>query len=101
MKVLFSSNTLTGIITVPLMIALAKQIGTYPALLAIPAGTTASLAFILVISAPANVIAYAAGYFSIKDMVKAGVLMTLASAVCVTVSVVLFGTFCGIKVFGG
>lgn len=99
MKVLFSSNTLTGIIVVPLMIALSKQLGISSALLAIPAGITSSLSFILVTSAPANVILYAAGYFSIKDMAKAGLIMTIWASAAVTISVVLFGRFCGIDAF--
>jgi sodium-dependent dicarboxylate transporter 2/3/5 len=65
LKVMFSSNTVTGVIMVPLLIALAKNLDLDPALVAIPAGITASLAFILVTSTPTNVIPYAAGYFSI------------------------------------
>jgi len=99
MKVMFSSNTLTGIIVVPLMIALSRQLEISPALLAIPAGITSSLSFILVTSAPANVILYAAGYFSIKDMAKAGLIMTLWASAAVTISVVAFGRFCGIDAF--
>ena len=99
MKVMFSSNTLTGIIVVPLMIALSKQLGISAALLAIPAGITSSLSFILVTSAPANVILYAAGYFSIRDMARAGLIMTLWASVAVTISVVVFGRFCGIDAF--
>ena len=98
MKVLFSSNTLTGVIVVPLMIALSKQLGINATVLAIPAGITASLSFILVTSAPANVILYASGYFSIKDMAKAGLWMTVWASICVTLSIVLFGRFCQIPV---
>ena len=87
------------VIVVPLMIALSKQLGINSALLAIPAGITSSLSFILVTSAPANVIVYASGYFTIRDMVKAGLLMTIWASAAVTVSVVLFGRFCGIVVF--
>ena len=99
MKVFFSSNTVTGVIVVPLLIALSKQVGVDTALLTIPAGITASLAFILVTSAPANVIPYSAGYFSIRDMAKAGLWMTVSSSACVTVSFVLMGRFVGISVF--
>jgi solute carrier family 13 (sodium-dependent dicarboxylate transporter), member 2/3/5 len=96
MKVMFSSNTVTGIIMVPLLIALAKQIDLDPVLLAIPAGITSSLAFILVTSTPTNVIPYSAGYFTIKDMAKAGLWMTLASSLCVTVSIAVMGKLTGI-----
>ena len=100
MKVLFSSNTVTGVIVVPLLIALSKQLGVPPTLLAIPAGITASLAFILVTSAPANVIPYSSGHFSIGDMAKAGAWMTVWASACVTISIAVMGPLVGIRVFG-
>jgi len=96
LKVMFSSNTVTGAIMVPLLIALAASLGLDPKLVAIPAGITASLAFILVTSTPTNVIPYSAGYFSIGDMVKAGLPMTVASSACVTASICVFGRLFGI-----
>ena len=98
-KVVFSSNTATGVIVVPLMIALSKQIGVNAAVLAIPAGITSSLSFILVTSAPANVITYSSGYFSIRDMARAGIWMTVWASICVTVSIALMGSFAGVEVF--
>ena len=95
-KVIFSSNTVTGVIMVPLLIALANNLGLDPVLVAIPAGISCSLAFILVTSSPTNVIPYSAGYFSIQDMAKAGVWMTLASSACVTLSIVVMGKLTGI-----
>ncbi len=91
MKVMFSSNTVTGLIIVPLLIALATTLDINPAILAIPAGITASLAFLLVTSTPTNVIPYSSGYFTIKDMARAGAWMTVASSVCVTISISIFG----------
>lgn len=99
MKVAFSSNTVTGIIMVPLLIALAKNLGINPIIVAIPAGITSSLAFLLVTSTPTNVIPYSAGYFSIKDMAKAGIWMTFASSACVTVSICVIGRLFGIVTF--
>jgi len=96
MKVMFSSNTVTGIIMVPLLIALANNIGIDPVLVALSAGITVSLAFILVTTTPTNVIPYSTGYFSIKDMVKVGVWMTIAAAVCVTISIAVMGKLFGI-----
>ena len=96
MKVMFSSNTVTGAIMVPLLIALATSLGLDPKLVAIPAGITASLAFILVTSTPTNVIPYSAGYFTIGDMVKAGLIMTIVSSACVTASICVVGKLFGI-----
>lgn len=96
MKVMFSSNTVTGIIVVPLLIALARTLGLNPVLLAIPAGITSSLAFILVTSTPTNVIPYAGGYFSIGDMAKAGLWMTVVSSAAVTLSIAVIGPLLGL-----
>ena len=91
LHLLFSSNTVTGSIIMPILIALAQDLGIDPWTIAAPAAFASSLAFILVTESPTNVIPYAAGYFSIRDMAKAGVLMTLLAAVCVTVSIFLAG----------
>jgi len=99
MKVMFSSNTVTGTVIVPLLIALAHSLKLPTPLLAIPAGITASLAFILVTSTPTNVIPYSSGYFSIRDMAKAGLWMTLASSACVTASICIVGRMLRIVVW--
>jgi solute carrier family 13 (sodium-dependent dicarboxylate transporter), member 2/3/5 len=51
-----------------------------------------SLAFILVTSTPTNVIPYSAGYFSILDMAKSGIAMTVASSVIVSLVIYVIGT---------
>jgi len=99
-KVLLSSNTVTGTIIVPLMIALATQVGLDPTVLAVPAGITSSIAFILVTSTPTNVIPYSSGYFSIKDMAKAGIWMTIWASICVTASIIIMGRLFDLYAFG-
>ena len=99
LKVAFSSNTVTGIIIIPLIIALAQDLGLNPWLLAAPAAITSSLAFILVTSTPTNVIPYSSGYFSIKDMAKAGIIMTVVGAVCVTIAIAVMGQITGVYKF--
>ena len=91
----FSSNTVTGTIIIPLLIALATDLGINPWLICAPAAFTSSLAFILVTETPTNVIPYSAGYFSIKDMAKAGIVMTFAAALCVGISILIFGRLIG------
>ena len=93
MHLLFASNTVTATVVLPILIALAGDLGLTPLAIAIPAGFASSLAFILVTESPANVVLYSAGYFSIRDMARAGVWMSLAAAVCVTVSVTVVGSF--------
>ena len=88
LHLLFSSNTVTGTIIMPILIALASDLGLDVWTVAAPAAFTSSLAFILVTESPTNVLPYSAGYFSIRDMAGVGILMTVAAAVCVTVSIV-------------
>lgn len=91
LKIVLSSNTVTGTIIIPIMIALAQSLGLSALAITLPAAITASLAFILVTSTPTNVIPYSAGYFSIKDMAKAGVVMTIVSSVIVATVILVVG----------
>jgi sodium-dependent dicarboxylate transporter 2/3/5 len=86
LHMLFSSNTVTATIIVPILVALAQDLRLDVWSIVAPAAFTSSLAFILVTEGPTTLIPYAAGYFSIKDMAKAGVLMTIAAALCVAAS---------------
>ncbi|MDA1094510.1 MAG: DASS family sodium-coupled anion symporter [Acidobacteria bacterium] len=95
LHLLFSSNTVTGSLIMPILLALAIDLGLDPWTIAAPAAFTSSLAFILVTESPTNVLPYSAGYFSIRDMAKAGIWMTLGAAVCVTVSITILGLFTG------
>ncbi len=95
LHLLFSSNTVTGSLIMPILLALALDLGLDAWTIAAPAAFTSTLAFILVTESPTNVLPYSAGYFSIRDMAKVGVWMTLAAAVCVTASVTVVGLFSG------
>jgi sodium-dependent dicarboxylate transporter 2/3/5 len=87
LHLMFSSNTVTASIIVPILVALAKDLRLEPWAIVAPAAFTSSLAFILVSEGPTTIIPYSSGYFSIKDMARAGVWMTLAAAGCVAVAV--------------
>jgi sodium-dependent dicarboxylate transporter 2/3/5 len=93
LKVFFSSNTVTGVIMVPLVIALSLKLSLDPWLLAGPVAIATSLAFLLVTSSPTNVIPYSSGYFSIRDFLKAGLPLTLAVPFCITAVFLVFGGF--------
>lgn len=93
LKIVFSSNTVTATIIIPIMIALAESLGINPLAMTLPAALTSSLAFILVTSTPTNVIPYSAGYFSIKDMAKAGVVLTIISTIIIATSIYVIGRF--------
>jgi sodium-dependent dicarboxylate transporter 2/3/5 len=93
LHLLFSSNTVTASIIVPILVALASDLRLDVWATVAPAAFTSSLAFILVSEGPTTVIPYASGYFSIKDMARAGIWMTVAAAACVTVAVSLGQAF--------
>jgi len=96
LKIAFSSNTVTATIIIPIMIALAVNIGVAPLTITMPAALTASMAFILVTSSPTNVIPYSAGYFSIRDMAAAGTAMTIVASVIVATTIYFVGGFTGL-----
>ena len=87
LHLLFSSNTVTASIIVPILVALANDLGLNVWATVAPAAFTSSLAFILVSEGPTTIIPYSSGYFSIRDMARAGVAMTVAAAACVALSV--------------
>jgi sodium-dependent dicarboxylate transporter 2/3/5 len=87
LHLLFSSNTVTASIIVPILVALAQDLSLNVWAVVAPAAFTSSLAFILVSEGPTTIIPYSSGYFSIKDMARAGIWMTVAAAACVAASV--------------
>jgi len=96
LKLGLSSNTVTATVVIPIMIALSTQLGLSPLGIVMPAAMTLNIAFILVTSTPTSVIPYSTGYFSIADMAKAGVVMTLAAAPIMTAAIYLIGRLAGI-----
>jgi solute carrier family 13 (sodium-dependent dicarboxylate transporter), member 2/3/5 len=89
LHLLFSSNTVTASIIIPILVALSLDLGLDVWSIVAPAAFTSSLAFILVSEGPTTIIPYSSGYFSIKDMARAGVYMTVIAAACVAASVAL------------
>ena len=73
LHLLFSSNTVTASIIVPILVALAHDLKLNVWATVAPAAFTSSLAFILVSEGPTTIIPYSSGYFSIRDMARAGI----------------------------
>ncbi|MFZ3131032.1 MAG: DASS family sodium-coupled anion symporter [Desulfosporosinus sp.] len=92
LKVIFSSNTVTATVLVPILIALAINLGIDPLAITLPAAITSSQGFILITSSPTNLIPYSAGYFSVKDFAKSGVVITIVSTVIMTVTIYVIGS---------
>jgi len=96
LKIFFSSNAVTATIIIPIVIELALSLRIPVMTIALPASLVASFSFILVTSSPTNVIAYSAGYFSIADYAKSGLLMTLFGSIILTTIIFVLGSLTGI-----
>lgn len=75
---LTASNTATAALLVPVMIPLAGILGVGVKELVIIAAIGTSIDFLVPIGTPPSTIAYSSGYISVKDMVKAGIPITIA-----------------------
>lgn len=95
MKLFLASNTVTGIVILPLMISLAQAYGIDAWILVGPAAFTSSLGIILVTQTPTNIIPYTSGYFTIKDFAKSGVVMSLVMAVLLALTIAVVGPLSG------
>jgi len=95
-KVVFSSNTLTGTIIVPLVLALGTSLGLDARGLALAAALTANLAVILVTTSPVNVVPYTTGFFTIRDMAKSGFVLAVIAAFVIAAVMNILGSVAGI-----
>ena len=96
LKIAFSSNTVCATVIIPLMVALALNHNVPVLPIVIPASLTLSLAFILVTSSPTNVIPYSAGFFTISDFAKSGLVMTAVYSVILALLIFGIGSLSGL-----
>jgi solute carrier family 13 (sodium-dependent dicarboxylate transporter), member 2/3/5 len=80
---LFASNTITAVVLVPIILHSAILVGTPPWLAVAPAAFMSTMGLVLVTTAPTNMIPYTAGYFSIRDFAKAGIVMSVVGSVVI------------------
>ena len=73
------SNTGAVAVLLPIGLAIATEIpGVSPLLSAMLIALSGGLAFILIIATPANAITYSSGYFSTRDLFKAGFIANIS-----------------------
>jgi len=93
LKTMFSSNTATAAILMPVLISLVAgqpgQDSTALWQLVAPAAMATSLSTILTTSSPTGLLAYRAGYFTTADMAKAGLLFLVPASLSLAVACVL------------
>jgi sodium-dependent dicarboxylate transporter 2/3/5 len=76
-----TSNLATTATLLPVLAALALELGVSPVVLAVPVALAASCAFMLPVATPPNAIVYGSGRITIPQMAKAGLVMNLLGIV--------------------
>lgn len=84
LKIILSSNTVAGIVLVPIMISLAATLKINAWYIVAPCILSSALSLIVISSSPVNIIPYSAGYFNQIDMFKYGIIMTILSAIIIS-----------------
>jgi len=87
----FTSNTASANMVVPVGLALATAVGADPLPAALAATFAASLGFMMPVSTPCNAIVYGSGRVPLADMVRAGAILDVAGALCVTIGMLAVG----------
>jgi sodium-dependent dicarboxylate transporter 2/3/5 len=72
-----TSNLATTATLLPVLAALALELGASPVTITVPVALAASCAFMLPVATPPNAIVYGAGRLTIPQMAKAGLLLNL------------------------
>ena len=79
-----TSNTATTTLLMPILLAAAVAAEMDPKIFMIPATISASFAFMLPVATPPNAIVFGSQKFSVKDMVREGLVLNLIGVVVVT-----------------
>lgn len=80
-----TSNVATAATFLPVMAAVALELGVSPLLLCIPITLAASCAFMLPVATPPNAIVFASGVLTIPQMVKAGAILNVVGMLLLTI----------------
>jgi sodium-dependent dicarboxylate transporter 2/3/5 len=81
-------------VLIPPIVLLALDAGRNPALYAVPVAFTASCAFLLPLDA-VSLLTYSRGYYRMLDMVRPGVLVSVAWVILMTALLLLLGPALG------
>ncbi len=82
----FLSNVALVQIFVPVIFGVADGMHINPIFMALPITLSASIGFMFPIATPPNAIVFSSGFIRMKDMVKAGILLDLASMLIILVA---------------
>ncbi len=84
-----TSNLATTAAFLPVVAAVAVELGQSPILLAVPVALAASCAFMLPVATPPNAIVFSSGLLTIRQMARAGVTLNLLSLILLSLIVLL------------
>jgi sodium-dependent dicarboxylate transporter 2/3/5 len=93
---IFTTTTVYATIIMPIAIAITNVYGVPVSLLALPIAFIAPLALILPINSIPNIIFYSEGYFSIKQMVMYGVVLSIISILLIMFIGIPYWTLIGL-----
>jgi sodium-dependent dicarboxylate transporter 2/3/5 len=80
----FIANTAACAVLMPMMLPLAPALGLGVRQLGLTLGIVSSFDFTVPVGTPPNALAYSSGYVRVKDMAKAGLMLSLVSALAVS-----------------
>jgi len=87
----FMSNVAAVAILLPIGLGVATQVpGISPLLAALLIALSGGLAFMLVISTPGNTITYSSGYFSTRDLLRAGIFSNIVCIIMIFLIAVFY-----------
>ncbi len=87
------SNVALTTIFIPVVLGIADGLQINPIILAMPVAFAASCAFMMPISTPPNAILFASGNITVKQMMRAGILLNLFSLILITLATLTIGMF--------
>lgn len=93
---IFTSTTVYATVIMPIVIAIASVYGIPISLLALPVAFVAPLALILPVNTIPNIIFYSQGYFSTKQMIMYGIVLSIISIVLVMLIGIPYWRFIGL-----
>lgn len=94
---LLSSNAITAVVMIPIIIHVAMAQSLSPWLAAAPAAYASTLGLVMVTASPTNLVPYMAGYFTMADFAKAGVVITVLGSLAVACVVYTVHLLLGIQ----
>ncbi len=80
----FTSNTATAQMSLPLLAAMSVSAHINPLFLMVPATIATSLAFVMPVATPPNVIVFGTGKLKIIDMIKTGLIVDIIGVIILT-----------------